>query len=694
MKKETKIETRAHQWHNWVILGLSLYKLYLVSGQRLTPAVSGSYDDLSFLLRAIDLLNGAWLGEYTQMTLIKGPFYPLWIAAAFRAGVPLLLSQNLLYIFACLVVVQSLRPLLKRPLYGVLLYALLLFNPLSFQDQVATRVIREAIYPALTLLVMACFTGLALRPADGWRTCPWAAGSGISLAAFWLTREERIWLIPSIALLALLSAWLVWSNRRSRPRFWLLPLLHWSAAFLIFIGLVSSVYTQNREHYGVFATTEFDTPEFKAAYGAITRVKGDEWSPDIPAPRSALKKVFQASPVAAKLEPYLFGPIGASWAKYSTDETRATTHMDEIRGGWFMWALREAVAAYLRGRMETFPADYYLHLARQVNTACDTGKLDCYPPHASLMPPWHDEYRPMLWNNIRKGFRFLVTFEALNAKSEAVVAHPSSQALFETYTREQLYADHLVINGWAYAENGPVSLDVVAEGGIPASANFTNVDSEAAFEYFSTQSPERQLDARRSGFTVSTVCIRNCLLLASNGTITHTLAINPPYPPNQLAKGEGLYLEIESIQHAKDEYENSPAGAVNNRKIATLQRVIAFYQYFSPLFTGLAMVAFIALSLQLVWRRSHLEVWVPCAALLGAMVARLIILALVDVTSFPAIRVEYMSPNYPLLLWFDGLLIFYFLELGIAAWSARRVGQDTLSPASTGPTSPFEEKSG
>jgi hypothetical protein len=62
--------------------------LWLVSGQTLYTDCNSIYDEQLFLNLAGSLLNGQWLDPYNQSTLIKGMFYPLWIAAMHAFGVP------------------------------------------------------------------------------------------------------------------------------------------------------------------------------------------------------------------------------------------------------------------------------------------------------------------------------------------------------------------------------------------------------------------------------------------------------------------------------------------------------------------------------------------------------------------------------------------------------------------------------
>ena len=125
---------------------LVFIKIWLVSGQTLCALGWNIHDDMLFLNLASALIEGNWLGRYTQITLVKGPFYPLWIAAIHFLSIPLLLAQHLLYVTACIIFGISVRPLLRNTPVVILLFSSLLFNPMSYADGPMTRVLREGIF--------------------------------------------------------------------------------------------------------------------------------------------------------------------------------------------------------------------------------------------------------------------------------------------------------------------------------------------------------------------------------------------------------------------------------------------------------------------------------------------------------------------------------------------------------------------
>ena len=174
-----------------VVVAFVLIRLWLVAGQTITALGEAVHDDAFFMSGATNLVSGKWLGSYSQMTLIKGPFYSMWIATAFALGIPLLFSEHVLYVVSCGVLVQALSPTLQSARIRLALFAVLLLNPASMAEGVMSRVLRDAIYSSLPLLVLGTALGLAFRQDRPFRSIlPWVLGLGASLAAYYLCREN------------------------------------------------------------------------------------------------------------------------------------------------------------------------------------------------------------------------------------------------------------------------------------------------------------------------------------------------------------------------------------------------------------------------------------------------------------------------------------------------------------------------
>ena len=286
---------------------LVLLKLWLVGAQTIHAIGRSPHDDRMLLELAESILHGRWLGDYTEYTLIKGPFYPIFVAAVFLLGVPLFAAQHLLYSASCGMVVLALRPARVSPALALWLFAALLFNPVSYDAAVLSRVMRQDIVAALSLFIIAGVTGLHFRREEPWRRMlPWSVLLGCSLAAFWLTREDCVWIAPALFLPWIATLWQVVRGpapgKAARVGVLVMPAALWAGGMLAVAAL-------NWSHYGVFTTCEFRHPSFKAAYRSLVRVKPAEWRQFIPVTRETRERIYKVSPAFAGSRPLARGPV-------------------------------------------------------------------------------------------------------------------------------------------------------------------------------------------------------------------------------------------------------------------------------------------------------------------------------------------------------------------------------------------------
>jgi 4-amino-4-deoxy-L-arabinose transferase-like glycosyltransferase len=414
-----------------VIGALIATKLWLASGLTVTAYGTASHDDQLYLLMTNRILSGAWLGRpYGSMSLAKGPFYPVFVLISWALGLPLLFAEQVLYVAAAAFFVWAIRPWFPSRFARAAVFAVLLFNPLTWHGQIATRVVREGIYPALALLVLACAAGLLGRlDRSRGEVSAWAGGLGLALGAFWLTREEGIWLVPSLLVLAfaaiirLRTAW--------KPLAWALPPFVIALAFLpVLFGSISDY------RYGVFATNEFREHPFQAAMGALQRVYHSSWHLDVPVPTETRERIYAVSPRFAELRPFLEGNVGYTWTLNTCAGTGGRL-CNEIGSGWFVWAFRDAVeqAGYYR-RGGKAVAAYYEAVAAEINQACEARRLACGPKRDSLMPPLHREQWPVFVAAVRRSMELLIRPE--EASPGPSTGTWEQLALFRDLTRDRL----------------------------------------------------------------------------------------------------------------------------------------------------------------------------------------------------------------------------------------------------------------
>jgi len=410
-------------------------KIWLVLAFGMRAAGNAQADDRLFVALAEHILHGDWLGPYDRFTLVKGPFFSIWIAAAFLAHVPLTLSYQLLHIAACGLLLVALRPIVPSGVGRLALFAVLLFDPSTY-SAMASWVIRDAIYMPMTIVILACVVALLTRLHGSPRhLVAWSVGLGVVLAAYWTTREEGVWIVPGagVALLfALVSVWRARTAAVAKSAVLLLP------AALCAAG-VFGVCALNQRHYGVFTVVDMKSPGFTQANGALMRVHHENWNQFASVPQEVRLKIYAVSPAFAELRGFLEGPPGVAWGHGGEVWLSGGTPSPvDIRGGFFVFALREAVAQ--RGYYRSAPEAeaYYARLAAEINAACADGRLSCGPERASLTPPWRPEYTALAARSAWKGLRMMATFGDVTVFNMPSAGPEDMMIIFEDLGRTRI----------------------------------------------------------------------------------------------------------------------------------------------------------------------------------------------------------------------------------------------------------------
>ena len=420
----------------WTGVALTALKLWLTRGQAVYAIGNAMLDDRLFLQLAESIVRGDWLGAYSQATLAKGPFYSICIAVFYWIGLPLGLGVQLAYAGACAAFTRACRPEIRSGAVLLAIYALLLWNPMSFEAPTMGRIIRQQIYTPLALAVFGGFVGLYCRRNETVRRqLPWAALAGLAFGCFWLTREESVWLVPSVLLLT--GAAVFWAFRLSRVqgRGMLHSLGH--AAFCAALPLLL-VSWQNYRHYGWFGTVEIRASAFQDAYGAMMRVKIGPDLDCVPVTRQAREAMYAVSPTFAKLQPYLEGEYGLGWAGASTGVTHLPPEERQIGGGWLIWALRDSVAAAGYGHNAREALDFYRRMADEINAACDAGKLPAYPRRSGFMPRLKEGQAAAIARTLVQFSDFVVSFRSFSVYTPISIGDRDQLLLFHDLTRDTI----------------------------------------------------------------------------------------------------------------------------------------------------------------------------------------------------------------------------------------------------------------
>ena len=114
-------------------------------------------DDFLMVQMAEGLLSGNWLGAYDPVILMKGAFFPLFLAASNRFGSSYLSTLDFMNTLACVYFVWQMRHLFRDRRLLFPLFVVLLFEPCTFSGRTFQRVYRSSLTWMQVLFLFGSF---------------------------------------------------------------------------------------------------------------------------------------------------------------------------------------------------------------------------------------------------------------------------------------------------------------------------------------------------------------------------------------------------------------------------------------------------------------------------------------------------------------------------------------------------------
>ncbi|QWR78229.1 hypothetical protein [Candidatus Magnetomonas plexicatena] len=618
------------------LLIIASIRLFIVSNMAVIAFGINNIDDALFVRLAANILGGHWLGPYNELTLIKGVFFPLFIAINYLVGLPLLLTQHLFYIFAGLFFLYIVYDITKSTVISAAIFAFYTFLPFLTYFEF-TRVIRDGIYVSEVVLLFCSLFGMIL-----YRNYKWAVLAGLSLSMLWFTREEGVWVLPSVAVAYLVIFFKPRINSRDTIVKTLTMLSLPIVILLLFSGLISHI---NKAHYGTDTINDLKEKSFLKAYGAITRVKPKTWKPQVPLQLSTMEEIAKHSPLFAKIK----ANINQGWPNENGD----------IYGGWFLWAFRGAVAASGYYTSAKSASDFYELLAAEVNGLCDRKILDCDKSSETLTPPI-SKYK---LSDFIKTFLTAGTAAVTNMSKITPDDFENSYGdakllnIFQAITNSRIYPNTgtVRIRAWAFKKDSPplqVKLKSIAANPYAFPCDFQPISSKR-LNSSDVVATLNEPSAEGSRFEIYTQFHNYCALAFydnSSVLIAESPIINLE---DRIQKfSDNVKVNFDVVTFDSDAYDM--INDIPSQKYNALNLIAKIYHIIFPY---LCVIAFLCYFMNCVVFRKHTPLfWFNTIVIVG-IICRLTLISLIHVMSFPAIDNIYLSPVIVLLCLFVPLSI-------------------------------------
>lgn len=598
---------------------------------------ANTHDDALYINLARYLSEGHWLGPFNQYTLMKGPGFPFFLAASNRLGIPVPVAQALFHCAAIAFFVAFATRFLPSPWLGAILFLLLLLHPLSF-TQPLLLVIRDVIYYGQVLIFLAAFAYALLGASDKRKRLIYGALSGAVLGWLWLTREEGVWVLPGVAIVAVAAIVRAYRADDLRPTTATLAVVA-----VTFAATQAAFAGANWWAYGKFVGVDFKEANFQRALRALDGVESGATRPFVSVTRATRERIYAASPAFASLQNYFEGAGGANWREYTCQAEPAVC--GEIGAGYFMWALRDAAASDGYYTSPQAASAFFARLADEVSDACGRGVLTCSPPLIAEMPHVTERQFSQVPGLYIDAVKLLLLWQPLpiEAQGSSGVAKifDAQRNFLRTFlvTPSGDIPGGLILTGWYYrAGDAWFSPRVIRQDGTDAPFEFSRIESPDVARVFHDE------QARAQRFKLESHCEPECRveLLTDDGAKTVV-------QPSLLHDDVGLLLGAGTFQF--DEVINPPPPS---RRAAVSARVRAFVAgwysvLLGPLFaTGL--IAFAVATIRYFRSAFANACYLIALALWVLVFARVTLLVLIASTSFPALIPLYLAPAYFLLI--------------------------------------------
>ena len=425
---------------NWFIICILIFtiiRLVLTASIPITGFPSQVYDDDLMVKMAESIRSGNWLGEYDSNTLVKGPFFPFLLALINYIGLSYINVMNIIYIIACAYFIYTIKNLFKSKISLLIIYILLIFNPVSYASWTLQRVYRNGITLAQVLFIIGSMYTLYERrnqkSIKGLIVFPIIAG--LALSSLWLTREDGIWILPFVLMVIIITiVSLIVKNRIDNikkiriNKNLVLKLITAVLPMILLIVSLNIVRLVNKNYYGVSVYNEISDGYFGKVIKIMYSVKTDENIEYVTVTRKKLNMLYEQSETLNSIKNELEKSMNA-W-----DGADRKPGDGQVEDGWFWWALKSAVEEKGMYENAEMANEFYKKIYEEIDTAIKEGNLETQISMPSnLMSPWKSEYFIKLPVEMAKTSWYIANFnevETVNRISE------DNSRLYEALTND------------------------------------------------------------------------------------------------------------------------------------------------------------------------------------------------------------------------------------------------------------------
>ena len=314
-----------------------------------------TYDDKLMVDQMTSIVNGEYLGTYTDVTLVKGIIFPLVISFCRIIHMSYSTLFTVLYILAVTYFIKPFEKLFKNKYFMYIFYIILLFNPVTYSSELFQRLYRNS----LSIIEVLFFLGVTIRIITSEDKSKKRKINyillGIITSIMYLTREDNIW-TKLILLFIIVYKYLKTKNYKS-ILIALIPIV------ILTINLnIVSFY--NYKKYKIYTYNEIQDSEFKKTFKKILQIKDDTKQDKVSIPRTTMFKLVYNTKTFNITKREI-----NQYYKVLIDDT------GEIYNGNIIWYFRQFVYKKNKFKDGRESEEYYKKLGEELDQAFKEGRL-------------------------------------------------------------------------------------------------------------------------------------------------------------------------------------------------------------------------------------------------------------------------------------------------------------------------------
>jgi hypothetical protein len=328
------------------------------------------HDDLMFVRLANSLLQGNWLGEFTNYNLIKTPGFAFWMAISKIIGIPLLLFTHTLYLLASTFLSKQLSLFLQDNTIFIKILIILSLNPFIFSKN-ASRIYRETLIASLLILILALFIFFVNKKSElnKYLNLFGLILTGLLVGVIYIVKVD-----PIIWALLPISVFVLYIDKKfgSKKNF---PNYLKSIVIITLFTLPAplTVALTNYNFYGLFQTNVFSEGSLAKLINTLESISTTKPNhPYVTVSNEQRQIAYNVSPTFSEIRSYLELPNGQGWRFQSCIKLNICSES----ATWFNLELNDAYVTLVNSNSRIYKKKLDATVI-DIEKACSSGRIVC-----------------------------------------------------------------------------------------------------------------------------------------------------------------------------------------------------------------------------------------------------------------------------------------------------------------------------